>query len=213
VQGGSPIRIYGLDLNPEFLKLAMRISPGAWFCLGDAHALPFASRMFDLALCHFLLLWVANPLQVIHEMARVTAPGGAVLALAEPDYSGRIDYPDRLSILGKWQQQALVRQGADPEIGRRLGEIFLRAGLESVEVGVLGGQWAGKPAGNELESEWKVLESDLAHLWDRNSADFFRELERLKTADLAAWDSGERVLFVPTFYAWGRVSAELPRVG
>jgi hypothetical protein len=33
------------------------------------------------------------------------------------------------------------------------------------------------------------------------------EVIRLQKLDKLAWERGERVLFVPTFYAWGRVPA------
>ena len=48
-----------------------------------------------------------------------------------------------------------------------------------------------------------MLEYDLAHL---NSSQFeFSQLRELKNLDTQAYQRGERVLFVPTFYAWGRV--------
>jgi len=75
-------------------------------------------------------------------MARITRPGGAVLALAEPDYGGRIDYPIKLAQMGKWQIESLRLQGADPLMGRKLATIFNSAGFDSVETGVLGGQWS-----------------------------------------------------------------------
>jgi hypothetical protein len=151
------------------------------------------------------LLWVEAPPVVIAEMARVTRPGGAVLVLAEPDYGGRIDYPQQLERLGEWQIAALRKQGADPELGRRLAGLLARSGLEVVETGVLGGEWTGTPDRENLDLEWSVVESDF------DSLGFGREeretLKRLQDAEWAAWESGERVLFVPTFYGWGRVPA------
>ena len=32
------------------------------------------------------------------------------MALAEPDYGGRIDYPEQLGHIGRWQAQALRKQ-------------------------------------------------------------------------------------------------------
>ena len=62
-------------------------------------------------------------------MVRVTHPGGFVLALAEPDYGGRIDYPTELSQIGDWQKNALKQQGANPLMGRELRSIFSHAGI------------------------------------------------------------------------------------
>ncbi len=193
----APGTVHGLDLNPAFLALAA--SQGqAELVQGDAHHLPYADEAFDVSLCHFLLLWVASPEQVVSEMRRVTRPGGSVLALAEPDYGGRIDYPHELARLGELQAEALRQQGANPDLGRRLGEIFARAGLEVVEMGVLGGQWSGPPSPQDWELEWQVLEADLGETLGA------RQLKELRALDSAAWQRRARVLFVPTFYAWGR---------
>ncbi len=192
----------GLDLDFAFLSLAQRSDSRARLTQGDALALPYADRVFDAALCHFLLLWVADPLQVLRGMARVTRPGGAVLALAEPDYGGRVDFPEELAALGAWQRESLRRQGADPLMGRRLAGLFHKAGLKNVETGVLGGQWSGVPDWEARESEWAVLESDLTQTSETVS---ISEVQKLKALDRSATERGERVLFVPTFYAWGRV--------
>jgi SAM-dependent methyltransferase len=191
--------VCGLDRQPRFLPIARRSDPYSSFVTGDGLALPFRSRSFNLVYCHFLLLWVQDPARALAEMARVTAPGGTVLALAEPDYADRIDYPQPLSELGRLQREALIAQGADPDIGRRLGELFFHAGLINIETGLLGGQWSGPPSAENWASEWQVLESDLQ---GRISPERLRDLRRL---DASAWQHGERVLFVPTFYAIGRV--------
>ena len=95
-------------------------------------------------------------------MRRVTRPGGWVLAMAEPDYGGRIDYPEDLIYLGELQETALRRQGAETRLGRRLSALFHAAGLQEVETGVLGGQWRDAPSLEDLAREWEVLEVDLA---------------------------------------------------
>lgn len=196
--------IFGLDISANYLNLAARNLPGIALILGDAHALPCSAGDFDISLCHFLLLWVSDPIEVVSEMARVTQPGGFVLALAEPDYGGRIDFPSELGVLGDWQQAALRQQGADPLLGRRLRAIFQHAGLTDVEAGVLGGQWSGIPTPEDWEMEWNVLEDDLI---GASNVLVTPELTRLQQLYKSSWEQGERVLFVPTFYAWGRVPA------
>lgn len=190
----------GLDIDRTHLNVAMRISPKAKLTQGDGHTLPYPEDRFDISLCHFLLLWVDDPTQVVDEMVRVTRPGGAVLALAEPDYGGRIHYPEELGQLGEWQTESLRKQGADPLMGRKLAGLFHGAGLQSVETGALGGQWSGPPDWEAWESEWAVLESDL-----KDKPSFSEKLGFFKGLDKSAYEKGERVLFVPTFYAWGRV--------
>ena len=194
----TPARIFGLDLNLSFLGLARQSDPETDLCGGNALALPFTDGCFSAVACHFFLLWITDPAAVLAEMARVTCPGGFILALAEPDYGGRVDYPPPLDELGAWQAEALRQQGAAPNRGRELAGLFHAAGLQAVETGVLGGQWQEQPDLADIQAEWATLEADLA-----GSVPAER-LAELKKMDRAAWQSGARVLFVPTFYAVGK---------
>lgn len=193
--------VVGLDLDLARLAYAHQEDPRPLNTAGDGCQLPFYSASMDITLCHFLLLWVKDPLTVLLEMRRVTRPGGAVLALAEPDYGGRIDFPWPLAELGRLQAEALAAQGSDTASGRKLSGLFHRAGFTGVQTGLLGGQWSRPPAAAARESEWAVLQQDLAGLVPPD------ELARLLQLDHSAWQSGERVLFVPTFYAFGFVPA------
>ncbi len=194
-----PNRLFGLDISRPYLRLASQQAPRAYLSQADAHHLPFPDATFNIALCHYLLLWVSQAEQVVQEMTRVLKTGGTLLALAEPDYGGRIDYPDELGTAGRLQTQALRRQGANPEIGRQLAHLVQKAGLTGIEVGVLGGQWR-IPSGSVIdwEAEWAITESDLTG-WVAES-----EIKKIQALEERAWKSGDRVLFVPTFYAWGR---------
>ena len=121
--------VYGLDLNLAYLTLARQNDPGTRFVGGDACQIPCSSGVFDAVVCHYFLLWVSQPETALAEMIRVTRPGGAVIAFAEPDYGGRIDYPPRLAELGRLQTEAMRDQGADPETGRKLSSLFHAARL------------------------------------------------------------------------------------
>lgn len=199
LHGFTRAAVHGLDLRLDFLRLAHSADRPTRFTCGDALALPYADGAFDLTLCHFLLLWLKDPLRGLAEMRRVTRPGGYVAALAEPDYHGRIDYPETLSHLGALQARSLQAQGADPGIGRRLLALFQGAGLRRAQMGLLGGQWGAPIDPAALQSEWAVMTADLGGRLPAG------ELERLRRLDEQAWQQGVRVLFVPTFYAWGRV--------
>jgi SAM-dependent methyltransferase len=189
--------IHGLDREPVRLSEARRYAPQARLVCADALKLPYASGVFDITFCHFLLLWIGNPLLALREMKRVTRPGGSILALAEPDYAARVDKPDELAVLGLWQAEALRRQGADPAAGSRLPELFRQAGIRLVETGSLQTAGTHPPTPGERELEWAVLEADLAGLLP------VEEIQRLKRLDEAAWESGERVLHVPTYWIMG----------
>lgn len=190
--------VFGLDLNPAFLRIAHANDPQTRFTGGNALQLPFPAQSFDAVVCHFFLLWVLQPELALAEMVRVTHPGGSVVAFAEPDYGGRIDYPPPLDELGRMQTSALREQGADPQMGRKLSGLFHAAGLADVETGLLGGEWRDAPPPEEHESEWSTLEADLSNQIPAS------RLTELRRQDEAAWAAGERVLYVPTFYAIGK---------
>ena len=195
----TPASVHGLDLEPARLTEARIHAPGTALVCGNALSLPYPAGSFDVTFCHFLLLWVHNPLQALLEMRRVTRPEGFVLALAEPDYAGRVDQPKKLRPLGCWQAESLRRQGADPDLGRQLASLFAEAGIKVVETGSLRGRGTDPLKPGEWELEWAVLEADLAGFVPN------RKLQRIKKLDEEAWRRGERVLNVPTYYAWGRV--------
>lgn len=200
----SGAHLTGLDIDHSSLKFAAAFSPRTEFIAADAHQIPFPRDTFSCSTCHFLLLWVSNPFKVISEMKRVTRIGGTILFLAEPDYGGRIDYPSEFSRLGEWQADALKAQGADPLLGRKLSAFLYDSGLTDIQVGVIGAQWKKTISEEQISSEWEVIRSDLESLKDR--AEAFETTERLFKADLKAWKSGQRILYVPTFYGFGRVA-------
>jgi len=198
IQETNSRRAFGLDLNYTYLSLAAHNAPPAHLIQANAHALPFPDGCFDIVFCHFLLLWVKNPLLTVKEMTRITRQGGWVLALAEPDYGGRIDYPEALAEIGHMQEESLRQQGAETRLGRRLAALFIAAELHEIVSGVLGGEWEVQHAAADWQQEWEVLEDDLRGWLTPD------ELSNLREIDRSAHEIGERILYVPTFYAMGR---------
>jgi len=199
LSGIKTISSHGLDLQPASLKEARSHAPAASLTCGDAHSLPYPNGAFDITFCHFLLLWVSDPQKALAEMKRVTRAGGHILALAEPDYTSRVDEPAELAMLGEWQTDSLRAQGADPSLGGKLAESFFQAGIELVETGAIESGENDAFTPDERQLEWAVLEADLAGRIPH------QEIQRLKTLDEQAWARGERSLHVPTYFAWGRV--------
>ena len=188
----------GVDLDRPSLCFAQSENPKFQLAQADGHRLPFADNQFNAVYCHYLLLWVTDPIQVLAEMCRVTRPGGAVIALAEPDYTGRIDTPPPLAELGRLQTESLKQQGADVEIGSKLNNLFKLAGLVNIYTDSLeaeGDQEHTLP--NSLE--WEVLRADLNGMVSETDLLQFEHYEQ------EAWANGERVMVIPTFYAIGWV--------
>ena len=87
-----------------------------------------------------------NPEQVLAEMVQLTRPGGWVASL-EPDCEHSIYYPHH-RVFDRLHELFMVpfsRNGADPLIGRRLGELYRQTGLEDVGVDI---RAAAHPAGH-----------------------------------------------------------------
>jgi SAM-dependent methyltransferase len=189
----------GLDLRFDFLEFSKSKFPNQTYLNADGYHLPLSDGSISITICHFLLLWINNPITVLSEMRRVTQPGGVVVALAEPDYGGRIDHPAELVRLGQLQADSLFDQGADPYMGRKIHGLFHRAGFVNIQSGILGGHWGEPPSDEAWDSEWTTLEQDLGATVSPETIHTLREL------DAASWQKGERILFVPTFYAWGFV--------
>ncbi len=186
----TPGEVIGVDIDPAMVAFAQQRGGRADYRLGDAHDLPFPDGWFDVTTCHFLLLWCRDPRRAAQEMMRVTRPGGAVLVCAEPDYGGRIDYPDLP--IGRWQAEALRGEGADPLLGRKLRALFPG---RQVNLGIIPGLWDTATLRAEFDREWGLWERSLAGVVPPD------ELARLRAADQAAVESGERLVFMPVFYA------------
>lgn len=189
--------LFGIDIDRPALMLAAENTPNAYLSTADAHKLPFETGSFDIAFCHFVLLWLADPAAALAETRRVVRPGGAVLAIAEPDYSQRVDEPSELVALGAAQRKALLARGANPDLGSQLATLFSDVGLRLEDAGQL--ETPVTMGQTEVELEQEVLHADLA--------DFMvpADLDRLLDMDKHAWQAGTRVLQVPTYYALARV--------
>jgi SAM-dependent methyltransferase len=196
-------RVVGIDLLYDNLRYAETIAPDIQFAQADLHQLPFSDGFFDICLLHYVLMWVDHPTHCLTELRRVTRQGGRILAMAEPDYGGRIDFPDELAVLGKWQKDSLIHQGADPEIGRKLKNLFIRAGLAEVECGVMGGHWVPDSDLTDRWSEWTMIEHDMQYLEKHPDPEY---IEKLRTLEDLAYQKRSRILFVPTFYAIGKIT-------
>lgn len=189
-------QVFGLDID---LGALLETKGGFPLMCADGRHISLVSGSFDVCICHFLLLWIRDPLIALTEIVRVTKPGGWLIVLAEPDYGGRIDYPNIFEKVGSQQSASLSAQGADIYMGRQLAGLLNKAGLQQITCGVLPARWQPGEEQPDALHEWQVLEMDLQG--QKNAA----ELDELKAQELKAWTEGERVTYVPTFYGYGQV--------
>ncbi len=185
-----------LDISYETTLFAARHTDYTHFLTADGLTLPFLKNHFDVVLCHFLLLWLKDPVVAIKEIKRILKPGGHVVLLGEPDHSARVDWPEVNVRLGEQQTASLKAQGANIQAGRQVGYWLHAAGLQVEETGVLGGQWKPSELNNSQPLEWSMLQHDLPDIQEE-------DLTALKMKNSDATSSGERILFVPVFYAHG----------
>jgi ubiquinone/menaquinone biosynthesis C-methylase UbiE len=199
IHHSNETHLFGLDINREMIFQARENARAAKLTIADAHQLPIPTDRIDITFCHFLLLWVKSPLHVLQEMKRVTRPGGAILVMAEPNYSERLDEPETLRTIGQLQTESLRAQGADVDMGSKLNDLFKQAGIEIVESGKLEQLVENKPSSREDNLEWSVMEEDLKKYLSQDKLDAFRKM------DAEARHIGTRVIHVPTSFAWGLV--------
>ena len=95
--------VTGLDLSPEMLAVAARLSPELRWQQGSADALPFPDQSFDAVVSQFGLMFFPDPVAGLREMVRVLVPGGR-LAVAvwgsldvTPAYAAEVELLERLA--------------------------------------------------------------------------------------------------------------------
>ena len=86
--------VFGVEKNHEYSTFSARCCPSANIVTSDGLELPFKEQTFDIALCHYYLIWTKNPRKAVSEIVRVTKNGGHIIIASEPDYDGIIEYPD-----------------------------------------------------------------------------------------------------------------------
>ncbi len=189
---------YGIDLDWNNLQYNAKSEPVNRLILGNGLRLPIRANVFDITYCHYLLLWIKNPIQLLNEMKRATRSGGWICLFAEPDYLSRIISPEPLQFLGNIQNNSLIQQGVRLDTGRNLSNWLVEIGLTKIYWGILGSHQPALTLPKEGDVEWLTIKSDLEKLLDQN------EIENLRNQYINSSKSGSKILFVPTFYAFGQ---------
>jgi SAM-dependent methyltransferase len=141
--------IVGLDLNRKLLQEARKAeeskSRGSKraieYVQGDAYHLPFRPNEFGLVTSRTMLMHLSSPLKALREMTRVCRKEGRVLSL-EPDWGMFAIYNPKDS-KSELEDTLVLRAeirggkklyGRDAAIGRRLPDLFYRAGLRDFTI-------------------------------------------------------------------------------
>lgn len=155
------------------------------FAIEDVHALSFADGSFDVTHAHQVLQHVADPVQALREMARVTRPGGLVAA-RDADYGGFLWYPE-IPGLNDWLRLysiAARANGGEPNAGRRLLSWARQAGF--TEVTATASTWCH--ATEEERAYWggtwavRIVESAIARQLIDSGTATAAQLQRISDA-------------------------------
>ena len=131
-------RVFAADPSAGLLDVARSAARDAGIghlvdCrVADGRKLPFGLAGFDAAGCHWVLLHVERPGEVIAEMKRVTRRGGRVLSV-EMDWETAMIGPGDRRLTRRILNCAADRS-LDPWIGRRLPRLFAAAGLADIAI-------------------------------------------------------------------------------
>ena len=139
------ISLVGIDRIVDRAIVAERTTDGhnlrASFGAADACHLPFPDATFDSTFCVAVLQHIGDVLEALREFARVTRPGGRILAI-EPDNGARYWYsaaPAGMDAFAEGRRffAALAEtrgEVLDARVGPRLTTLFAEAGIEPLEV-------------------------------------------------------------------------------
>jgi ubiquinone/menaquinone biosynthesis C-methylase UbiE len=128
----AEVRVTGIDVSPRMLDRARPRAEAAEadveLLVADVEDLPYADDTFDTATAACVFCSVADPVQGLRELARVTRPDGRVLLLEHVRPRNRV-----LGFLADLISP-LTRLLFGPYVNRRTERNVAAAGLEIVDV-------------------------------------------------------------------------------
>jgi SAM-dependent methyltransferase len=191
---GRPV--LGIDRDPGMIAFAEKEYPRNSFLAADENELLKQGLSFDLIVLSFVLMWQAKPLRFLQKLKKLLSAKGTLLILAEPDYGGRIDFPDELYFLKEIFTSHISSQKGDPLIGRKLKTLLLKSGWQT-ETGLasyLNFQETYDP--DIWENEWRFWQ-ELAGLSDKT-------INKILRLEKNAARYQQRLVLFPVFYAIAR---------
>ena len=133
--------VVGIDRAPAAVETARQranalSSNNTRFLVGDASGVA-ADGPFDAAVGRLVLEFSPDPPALLRRIAAQVRPGG-VIAFHEVDWSGCRARPEvpTLSRCIAWGTEVLQKSGADPYMGLKLYDTFVRAGLPAPTLSV-----------------------------------------------------------------------------
>jgi len=212
---GPSGRVHGIDTSQDMISRAQEVHASlanVSFQVADAYALPFPSKYYNVVKEDRLLQHLTRPLEAVHELLRVTKPGGLVV-LSNPDfrsfqfdameqmYTGERQRPpppldfDLSFLTTKLLNGVIPTLCRHPSVGLSLPPLLRQAGATNVEVQIVPVPLIGRqnmeaivPISYMARLSWKngAVSLDEVDLW----------LERLKWQE----EEGTGLFGVLNFY-------------
>jgi SAM-dependent methyltransferase len=191
---GRPV--LGVDRDPAMVAFAQKEYPRNRFLAADENELLKQGLCFDLIVLSFVLMWQTKPLHFLQKIKKLLSEKGTLLILAEPDYGGRIDFPDELDFLKEIFIGHITSQKGNPFIGRKIKTLLLKSGWQT-EVGLA--SYLNFPANYDpdiWENEWRFWQ-EMAGLSDQT-------IKKILRLEKNAARYQQPLILFPVFYATAR---------
>lgn len=134
---GATGTVMGVDVSERFLSAlealvaARRLANVRWKH-GDAAGIPLADGSVSGVFARWVLSFTSDPAAVVHEAARVLAPGGSLAVLDYANYRAFSMAPGSEAVdrVIHATDDSIRDRGGDFNVGRRLPSLMRQAGLE-----------------------------------------------------------------------------------
>lgn len=126
----GPESVVAVDPMPAFVAAARERSPGVDVRESSAENLPFDDDTFDVAMAQLVVHFMEDPLVGLTEMARVTRPGGRVVACVWDQSRGPLS-----TFVSVLDEVAPYERKIPPSAGTSAGsleQLFALAGLKDI---------------------------------------------------------------------------------
>jgi SAM-dependent methyltransferase len=125
--------VAAIDPSPSFLEAVRQKHPGITAHEAAAEDIPFDDGAFDLALAQLVVHFMADPIQGMREMGRVTRPGGTVAASVWDLAGGRAPLSPFWNVARSLDPGAGGERSLPGTSRGHLADIATTAGLEVTE--------------------------------------------------------------------------------
>lgn len=199
----TQVELFAVDLLADRVSAAHAAAKShnidAHFAAADACRLPFGAACFDSVFCVAVLQHIGDVKTAVEEMARVTRPGGRIVAV-EPDNSARyffssVEDGNRAhDAAGRFFSALADARGdaTEPAVGPQLPTLFVQSGIQplSVHVFPVSGARLGSPSAdvwqNRRANVSEEIEKAPSESIRRLGQDYLKVLDRYAAAATAA---------------------------